>query len=90
MCVENREKNAGKVVNYDDNFELACEVAQNGAVLLKNDGVLPMKEGNSIAVIGNMAKTMRYQGTGSSRINPTKLMSFIDYLDSNKFTIPGL
>ena len=84
MCVENREKNAGKVVNYDDNFELACEVAQNGAVLLKNDGVLPMKEGNSIAVIGNMAKTMRYQGTGSSRINPTKLMSFVDYLDSNK------
>ena len=43
-------------------------------VLLKNDGgLLPLKKNKRIAVIGEMAKKPRYQGAGSSLINPIRL-----------------
>lgn len=60
---------------------LALRAAEEGAVLLKNaDGILPLRENAKIAVIGAMAKTMRYQGSGSSHINPTKLSQPLDFL----------
>lgn len=68
--------------DYDAHHALARKAAAQSAVLLKNDGALPLKEEESIAVIGLMAKKPRYQGAGSSHIHPTKLVSFTDYLDS--------
>ena len=60
--------------DYDAHHALAKRAAAEGAVLLKNqDGILPLKQDAKIAVIGAMARTMRYQGAGSSHINPTKL-----------------
>lgn len=60
--------------DYDAHHALAKRGAAEGAVLLKNEGgILPLKQDAKIAVIGAMAKTMRYQGAGSSHINPTKL-----------------
>ena len=45
-------------------------------VLMKNDNnALPLKKDAKIAVIGEMARTPRYQGAGSSLINPIKLDS---------------
>ena len=82
-CYENRKKHENNI-DYNKNYEIACDAATSGAVLLKNDGILPLKEGKKIAVIGNMAREMRYQGGGSSRINPKKLTSFVDYLHENK------
>jgi beta-glucosidase len=55
---------------------LAREVAADCAVLLKNDGdLLPLDpaSGGRIAVIGEFARTPRYQGAGSSQVNPTRL-----------------
>ena len=50
-------------------------------VLLKNDGgLLPLKAGQKVAVIGEMARSPRYQGAGSSLINPTRLDSAFDCL----------
>jgi len=50
-------------------------------VLLKNDGkLLPLKKDQKIAVIGEMAAAPRYQGSGSSQINPTKLDNACDCL----------
>lgn len=50
-------------------------------VLLKNDDkILPLKKGQKIAVIGEMAKSPRFQGAGSSVINPTKLDNAYDEL----------
>lgn len=83
-CFEDRTKHDGIKADYDKNFELAADIAAKGAVLLKNDGILPLKKGEKIAVIGKLAKEMRYQGSGSSCINPYKLCSFIDYLDEIK------
>ena len=65
--------------DYKKHNVLANEAACKGAVLLKNnDDLLPLEKDNKIAIIGNMAKNMRYQGSGSSHINPTKLTSPLD------------
>jgi beta-glucosidase len=52
---------------------LARRVAGEGMVLLKNNGVLPLKEPQHIAVIGRSAKNAYFQGGGSSHINPTQV-----------------
>ncbi len=59
--------------DVEAHHQLACEIAENSMVLLKNDdNILPLKEGQHVAVIGELAKLPRYQGAGSSVINPTK------------------
>jgi len=70
--------------NYDraEHHTLARRIAVESMVLLKNDGeILPLKSGAKIAVIGEMAKAPRYQGAGSSQINPDKLDNFCGILD---------
>lgn len=55
---------------YRAHADLAREAAAQSAVLLKNDGVLPLNLDAKVAVIGAFARMPRYQGSGSSRINP--------------------
>lgn len=67
--------------DIEEHHAVARKVAEGSMVLLKNeDNVLPLKEGQKIAVIGEMAKAPRYQGSGSSVINPTKLDNAYDSL----------
>ena len=67
--------------DYDAHHAVAREAVEAGAVLLKNDdGILPLNAGTKIAVIGAMAKSMRYQGAGSSHVNARKLDQPIDFL----------
>ena len=67
--------------DYEAHHALAKRAAAEGAVLLKNEnGILPLKPGAKIAVIGAMAKELRYQGAGSSHINPTKLPQPLELL----------
>ncbi len=65
---------------------LAALAAAQGAVLLKNDGLLPLKENQTLAVVGHMARQIRYQGSGSSHIQPTKLEQPVDYLKNAVFS----
>ena len=68
------EANRCKTARYDvaAHHELAIQAAAESAVLLKNEGgVLPLAHTARVAVIGGLAKTMRYQGGGSSHVNPT-------------------
>lgn len=68
------EANRCKTVRYDvaAHHELAIQAAAESAVLLKNEGgVLPLAHTARVAVIGGLAQTMRYQGGGSSHVNPT-------------------
>lgn len=61
--------------------EIARKVAGQSMVLMKNaDAVLPLKKGVKIAVIGEFAKQPRYQGSGSSLINPTRVDNAFDCL----------
>jgi beta-glucosidase len=76
---ENRREN----YQYDKeaHHALAKKIAIESAVLLKNDDcLLPLHKGQSLAVIGGFAKTPRYQGAGSSKINPIKLDNAYDAL----------
>lgn len=65
--------------DMEAHHRLAARIAAESAVLLKNDRqLLPLKGEDSVVFIGAMAENMRYQGTGSSRINPWKLTSVRD------------
>ena len=57
-------------VDWEAHNELAKEIATEGAVLLKNEGSLPLDEKESILIIGELFEKSRYQGAGSSLINP--------------------
>lgn len=59
--------------DVDAHHELAHQVATEGMVLLKNNGLLPLKSQQHIAVIGRAAENAHFQGGGSSHINPTKI-----------------
>jgi beta-glucosidase len=62
------------VVDFDLHHRLAREAASRSIVLLKNDGdLLPLSPGRSVAVVGSFAHDPRYQGGGSSHVNPTRL-----------------
>jgi beta-glucosidase len=57
---------------------LARKAAGEGAVLLKNQGqILPLSKDTRVALIGEMARTPRYQGAGSSRVNPFQVESIL-------------
>ena len=75
--------------DYDAHHALAAKAAEQGAVLLKNEGnILPLKEGQTVALIGHMAKELRFQGAGSSHINPTKITNPVDAMPSLPYA-PG-
>ncbi|MBQ3498427.1 MAG: glycoside hydrolase family 3 C-terminal domain-containing protein [Clostridia bacterium] len=73
--------------NDFDDQDFARKVAANSMVLLKNNGILPLKKDKKIAVIGELARTPRYQGAGSSHINPTKLDNALEELKNIGYTV---
>ena len=70
-------------VEEDAHHELAREAARQSIVLLKNDGrQLPLGTGDgSVAVIGELARTPRIQGAGSSKVATTRIDVPLDSLD---------
>jgi beta-glucosidase len=59
--------------DVDAHHELAHQIASEGMILLKNNGLLPLKGQQHIAVIGRSAENAHFQGGGSSHIHPTKV-----------------
>ena len=59
--------------DVDAHHALAQHVASEGMILLKNNGLLPLKDQQQVAVIGRSAEHAHFQGGGSSHINPTKV-----------------
>lgn len=72
MSVDNKKPNA--TYDRDEHHRLARTVAGETMVLLKNEeNLLPLAKGKKLAVIGPFAQKPRYQGGGSSHINPTQI-----------------
>ncbi|WP_369862586.1 beta-glucosidase [Halanaerobium sp. ST460_2HS_T2] len=70
--------------NKDQHHKLAREIAADSMVLLKNKNqILPLSEKESLGVVGAFAKKPRFQGGGSSHINPYQIDKA--YEEINKF-----
>lgn len=71
---------APKSFDADAHHAIAKKCAAESIVLLDNDGILPLAKDAKVALIGDFAKTPRYQGAGSSQVNPTRLDNLYDCL----------
>lgn len=70
--------------NFQDGFDMekahriAEDIETECAILLENNGILPLKEGIRVAYLGEFAQNPRYQGGGSSHVHSYKVVSAID------------
>ncbi len=70
-----------ETADLDAHHALAREAAATSVVLLKNvGGILPLATNRRIAVVGEFARTPRFQGAGSSQVNPTRVDTALDAL----------
>lgn len=70
--------------DVEKHHRVAQKVAEESIVLLKNEeNILPLKYGKKVAVIGDFAKDARYQGAGSSLVNPTILDHTLDCFEES-------
>lgn len=75
----------------DAHHQIARRAASESAVLLKNEGnKLPLKAGTKVAVIGDFAFVPRYQGAGSSLVNPTKIETISEMISSYDLQVVGM
>jgi beta-glucosidase len=73
------EERSGWAIDLGSHHRLAREAASRSIVLLKNEGaLLPLDPSSTVAVIGAFAAHPRFQGAGSSLINPTKVDVALD------------
>lgn len=89
LTLTERKNDSG---NFDEkaHHELARKAAAQSAVLLKNDaGILPLKAGTRVALIGDFAFDPRYQGAGSSMVNVTALDKMSDLIHGYDLILEG-
>jgi beta-glucosidase len=73
IVFKSKETPKNGTFDVEAHHELAHKIATEGMVLLKNNGLLPLKGQQHIAVIGRAAENAHFQGGGSSHIKPTKV-----------------
>lgn len=77
-------RNADETYDYEHGHAVAKKLAEESAVLLKNDGgVLPLDESEKVLLVGEFAKVPRYQGGGSSHIHSYKISSVYEEVKDN-------
>ncbi len=83
--------------NKKDDFDknahhmIARRASAESSILLKNeDNILPLQKGAKVAVIGDFAFVPRYQGAGSSLVNPTKIETVAEMIKSYDLQVVGM
>lgn len=72
--------------DFDAHHTLARRAAAESAILLQNNGILPLGAAPEVALIGAFAEHPRYQGAGSSKVNPTRMDNLRDALQEASHT----
>lgn len=80
---------APKKLDRENYQQMAKRCAAESIVLLENDGILPLQTGSRVAVVGEFAQRPRYQGAGSSLVNPTKVECLLDSLKGRGLKLAG-
>ena len=82
VILSTTETTRGGEFDPETHHALAQKCAAESIVLLENDGILPLNPQQKIAVIGDLAQNPRYQGAGSSLVNPTKIDALLPQLQA--------
>ncbi|NLB48729.1 MAG: glycosyl hydrolase, partial [Erysipelotrichia bacterium] len=88
--MEKGVKKAPEKFDEEKHHLFARQCAEESAVLLKNNGVLPLSKKKKVAFIGDFLYSPRYQGAGSSIVNPTRLDNTMALLDDYDLNLVGV
>ncbi len=79
-----------EVVLWEKHRSLAYRAAAKSITLLKNEGgILPLAKGTKVALIGDFARTPRYQGAGSSQVNVLHPKSMLECMQDSGLVLVG-
>ena len=77
--------------DVDEHHKLATRIASEAITLLRNEhDLLPLSAGTRVALIGDLADTPRFQGSGSSQVNPTRVEAPRELLEAQGEDARGL
>ena len=77
-----------KGFDIEAHHAIAKKAAVNSAVLLKNDDdILPLKAGTKVCLKGPFVEKPRYQGSGSSQVNSTKVETIAEQIKNYDLTV---
>lgn len=71
----------------EEQNQVARKLENESAVLLKNNSVLPIGKEKKVIIIGELARQMRFQGGGSSHIQPTKMTNAIEAIREKGYQV---
>ena len=90
LTLSENHKRDKKAFDQDAHHKLAGKAAQESIILLKNrEELLPLNSGCRVALIGDFAFTPRYQGAGSSMVNPIALETMETKIQDTSLTLVG-
>ena len=85
------ERKTSRTFDQETHHLLARRAAAESAVLLKNqEKLLPLKAGTKVAVIGDFAVEPRYQGAGSSMVNPIQVETMERVIGDSQLSVVGI
>ncbi len=90
FSIKNLNQLKGGKIDGEAHHNIAQKAAEESVVLLKNeDNILPIAPNTKVAVIGDFADTPRYQGAGSSMVNPIKMDTTLSFIKSGNLDMIG-
>ena len=87
--MKNGVEKAPEKFDVEEHHAFAQKCAEESAVLLKNNNILPLNKKDKVAFIGDFLYLPRYQGAGSSIVNPTKLDNTEKLLGESGLNVVG-